>query len=101
MELMLYAVRFHDRPERLPVRRQQLQAHVKWLDEHRDVVLVGGSLRNELDEEPVGGLWLVQAPDKAAVEGLLRTDPFWVHGLRQSYEILHWCKAFPERQVSV
>lgn len=98
---MLYAVRFHDRPDRLPVRRQHLQAHIDWLDEHKDAVLVAGSLRHEPDEEPVGGLWLVEAACKAEVESLLLTDPFHVHGLRQSHEILCWTKAFPGRRVPI
>jgi hypothetical protein len=35
------------------------------------------------------------------VEQLLQSDPFWVQGLRQGYEIMHWFKAFPDRQVPV
>lgn len=98
---MLFAVRFHDRTGRAEVRRDRLQAHIDWLDEHKDVVLVGGSLRKELGESPVGGLWLVEAPDKNAVEALIQSDPFSIHGLRECHEIFHWSKAFPERKVSV
>lgn len=98
---MLYAVRFFDNPDQSHVRQQQMQAHVQWLDEHKDVVLIGGSLRDAPGEPPVGGLWLVEAPDKATVELLLQTDPFWVHGLPQGYEIFFWSKAFPDRKVFV
>ena len=40
-----------------------------------------------------GGLWIAHAESKAALETLLKTDPFYTAGLRQSYEILHWSKA--------
>jgi uncharacterized protein len=96
---MLFAVRFYDRTDQTEVRRQQLQAHIDWLDEHKDVVLIGGSLRTELGENPVGGLWLVEAPDKNAVEVLIQCDPFSIHGLRERHEIYLWSKAFPERKV--
>jgi uncharacterized protein YciI len=32
---------------------------------------------------------------------LLKFDPFWRNGIRQTYEILHWNKAFPDRKVPV
>ena len=98
---MLFAVRFHDQKDRAEVRCQQLQAHINWLDEHRELVLIGGSLRKELGENPVGGIWLVEAPDKNAVEVLIQSDPFSIHGLRERHEILLWSKAFPERKVPV
>ena len=97
---MLYAVRFHDRPDRADVRRDQMQAHLAWLDAHRDQVLVAGSLRTEPGTHPVGGLWIVEAEDSAAVDALLRNDPFFVHGLRERHEIHFWSKAH-ERKVLV
>ena len=98
---MLFAVRFVDKPDMFAVRQAQLQAHIDWLDAQRGTVLVGGSLRHDPGENPVGGLWLVDAPDKATIERLMRTDPFWIHGLRASYEILHWSKAHPDRQAII
>lgn len=99
---MLFAVRFDDHADRLGVRLQHLQAHVDWLDAHRDQVLVGGSLRHAPhDVQPVGGLWIVEADSKAAVDALMQTDPFWVHGLRARCEILAWSKSHPERKTLV
>ncbi|MFT3735619.1 MAG: YciI family protein [Rhodocyclaceae bacterium] len=98
---MLFAVRFYDRPDQLAVRQQYLQAHIDWLDVQRDVILVGGSLRAEPGATPEGGLWVVNAPDRATIEALIESDPFWIHGLRARYEIHFWSKAFPERKVPV
>jgi len=98
---MLYVARFADRPNSASKRKELLPAHIAWLDQNKDTILVAGSLRPEHGEDPVGGLWVVEAKDKKTIEALLQTDPFWVHGLRQSCEIMHWSKAFPERKVPV
>ena len=88
-------------PERAALISQYFPAHVEWLKQHESVILVPGSLRAELDAPPVGGLWIVRAESKADVETLFRTDPFWVNGLRQSYEIFYWSKAFPDKAVPI
>ncbi len=98
---MLFAVFLTDKPDHAQVRSNHLQAHIDWLEQHRDVILVGGSLRHEPSQLPKGGLWIAQADSKQQLEALLQTDPFYLVGLRQSYEILHWSKANSERQVLI
>jgi len=98
---VLYVVRFADKPNSAAKRKELLPAHLEWLDENKDMILVAGSLRPEYGEDPVGGMWVVEAKDKKTIEALFQTDPFWVNDLRQKYEILYWSKAFPERRVPV
>ena len=98
---MLFAVIFTDRPGQGDVRAQHLQAHVDWLEAHRDVIPVGGSLRVEPGDVPRGGLWIAEADSKAQIERLLRTDPFYLAGLRQGWEILHWSKANAARRALI
>lgn len=98
---MLFVVRLVDRPGSLTVRQRSLPAHLEWLDQHQEQVRVAGSLRPQPDAAPVGACWIVEATDKIAVEKLIHSDPFWVCGLRQEFEILHWSKAFPERFTPV
>ncbi len=95
---MLFAVIFKDKPNSGELRKLHLTAHIAWLDLHQSVVRVGGSLRSELDQTPVGGLWIVEAKTKNAIHDLLETDPFWTVGLRQSVEVFHWSKAFEDRK---
>lgn len=92
----LFAVHFQDRPAAGELRRQLLQAHLEWVAAHQEAVRVAGSLRESPDATPVGGLWVVRAPDKAAVEAIIATDPFTTGGLRERWEILHWSKALPQ-----
>jgi uncharacterized protein YciI len=90
---MLFAVLFTDRPGHGALRAAELDAHVRWVAEHQDQVLVAGSLRVEPCDVPKGGLWIVEAPSKQAVLELMKTDPFTTCGLRQQVEVLHWNKA--------
>lgn len=98
---MLFAVIFTDKPNHGHVRAAQLQAHIEWLEQHRDVIPVGGSLRHEPGDTPRGGLWIAQAESKAQLEALIQTDPFYLAGLRQHYDILHWSKANEARQALI
>jgi len=98
---VLFAVLFTDRPDLGELRAQHLQAHIEWLERNKDVIPVGGSLRQELGQVPRGGLWISEANSKNQLEDLLKTDPFYIAGLRQSYEILHWSKANEERKVLI
>ncbi|HXA47127.1 MAG TPA: YciI family protein [Burkholderiaceae bacterium] len=98
---MLFAIRFTDKPSMLDVRKRFLPAHIEWLDQRQDTILVAGSLRANVDANPVGALWIVEADDEAQVEAVFQTDPFWVNGLRAGVEIMLWSKAFPLRKVEV
>lgn len=97
---MLFAVIFNDRPHQGALRAEYLQAHIDWVANHRDTVRVAGSLRDEPGQVPKGGLWIVEAESKEAIHQLMQTDPFWICGLRERVEVLHWSKAL-ERQVLV
>ncbi len=92
---MLFMVRFTDRPDRLDVRQAHGEAHLAWLAQQAGVIRLGGPLRPREDASPVGAMWLVEAPSAEAIEAMIETDPFWIHGLRAGVEILHWRKAVP------
>jgi uncharacterized protein YciI len=91
---MLFAIIFTDKPGHAGLRAGHLAAHISWLAEHQDTVLVAGSLREQPDAVPKGGLWIVEAASREAVLELMKSDPFYTCGLRQDVEVLHWSKAF-------
>ena len=98
---MLFAVIFTDKPGHEKLRAEQLSAHIQWVDQHKDVVLVAGSLREEPQDVPRGGLWVVEANSKESVLELMKTDPFYSCGLRQGVEVLHWSKALQDHKAMV
>jgi uncharacterized protein len=94
---MLFAVLFTDKPGHAAVRAEHLRAHIAWVAQHQDTVLVAGSLRVEPGDVPKGGLWIVEAASKSDVMDLLKTDPFYTCGLREKVEVLHWSKALDQK----
>ena len=93
---MLFVVILTDRPDTAALRQQWLAQHVEWLKQ-QTAVRQAGALREAPDASPVGGCWIVEAADAAAVAALLQADPFWAIGLRETVRILHWSVIYPER----
>lgn len=98
---MKFIILFRDNPDADPdVRKTHMPLHLDFLERHRDTIDAAGPLTAE-DGTGAGGLWILDAPDAAAVEVLVKEDPFWPTGLRQSYDILAWKQVFAEgtRQI--
>ena len=98
---MLFAVLLTDKPNHGSLRDEHLHAHIAWVDKNKERVLVAGSLRQEPKDVPRGGLWIVEAKSKAEVHEMMESDPFFVQGLRQHIEVLHWSKALPNHRALV
>ncbi len=99
---MLFAVRFHDIADGLPIRNAHMDAHMAWLGANDDAIVAAGPLRvGDPDSTPVGALWLVRAKDFASAEALLAGDPFMKNGLRAKTEIYHWAKGYPSYTVEI
>src|SRR5215831_18726485 len=91
---MKFIVLFEDDPAAGPdVRREHMPAHLAFLENHSEKVQAAGPLQAS-DGQGAGGLWLVDAADPAAVDALVRQDPFWPTGLRKSVRILRWNQVF-------
>lgn len=98
---MLFIVQFEDHPNVSELREKLFESHIAFLDRQKDRVLVPGSMRTVPGDEPVGGLWIVEAEDEAGVRALFEDDPFWVNGMRARVKINGWKKAFPDRKVPI
>ncbi|WP_299620684.1 YciI family protein [Pelagibius sp.] len=91
---MLYVVLFEDNEERgTELRREHLPAHLEFLERSKDRITAAGPLLSAASAAE-GGLWLVEARDREAVERLVKDDPFWPTGLRRSYRIAVWKQVF-------
>jgi uncharacterized protein YciI len=96
---MLYMIRFMDHPEKLSLRMVHQKEHSAWMEEHRDKIVVAGGLRIEPDGAPIGALWIVDVPSRAAAEALYKSDPFFAAGLRRSVEVLVWTRCWTTEKV--
>jgi uncharacterized protein len=91
---MLYAVLLEDAPNLgTDIRRQHMPAHLAFLENNAAQIKAAGPLRTP-SGDPAGGLWLVEAENTGAVDALVKRDPFWPTGLRQSVRILGWSRVF-------
>jgi uncharacterized protein YciI len=93
---MLYIVLFEDNPSLgTDVRRQHMPAHLSFLAKNAARIKAAGPLR-ATSGEPAGGLWVVEAESPDVVDALVKDDPFWPTGLRQSVRILSWAQVFAD-----
>ena len=84
---------YADQPDRLQERAEHMAGHLAFLGRHGSQIIASGALRPSADGVPTGGIWIVNAESKAAVEALCKDDPFYKAGLRESVRVSHWAKA--------
>ena len=97
---MLFVARFTDKPDIAERREQLLEAHLDWL-KHNQNVRIAGSLRADVGQPSLGGLWIIEADSRADAEAVYQTDPFFANGLRAKVELYHYVKANPEIEVTL
>ena len=92
---MHFAVLFEDNDEFSDVRPKLMPDHLAFLERNASSVHAAGPLK-DADGVPAGGLWLVSADNREAVQALVEADPFWPTGLRKSIRILEWTQVFAD-----
>jgi len=91
---------FEDTPEMLMVRKEREPAHLAYLLEHQDEILLAGGCRDTPGEAFVGGLWVLEVSSKERAIELIENDPYYVPAFR-SYRLRTWGKAFADKDVSL
>jgi uncharacterized protein YciI len=100
--LPLFAAIFEDDMEAAErIRAVAEDAHVAWLEKHRDKVLVAGALRPAEEGPATGGLWLIEAASVEEARRICTEDPFFTEGLRKSFRLESWSKGFPREPVTL
>jgi uncharacterized protein YciI len=94
--MKLFAVLFEDDLQHAAaIRQEYLESHFDFLQANATSIKTAGPLSRQGDAF-AGGLWLVEAPDVAEVERLVKADPFWSAGLRKSVQVLAWNRVFAD-----
>jgi len=81
---MLYVVHALDKKDILPTRAKHYRDHSIHLDKaeaHAVDVVTAGTLVAEDGETPVGGIFVFDAKDRAAVDTFTQSDPYHVNGV--------------------
>ena len=92
---MIFAVLFEDNDDFAEMRPKLMPDHLAFLERNAAAIRAAGPLKDD-EDVPAGGLWLVTADSRAAVQALVEADPFWPTGLRKSVRILEWTQVFAE-----
>jgi len=96
---MKFIVLFEDNPAiGLDVRKMHMQQHLTFLEKNNQQIDTAGPLQSA-DGTAAGGLWIVNGESEEIAEELVRADPFWPTGLRQSYKIMRWSQVFADGKV--
>ena len=78
---MLYILYNEDRPDGLAIREATREAHLAYLERHKDKVVLGGGLLSEDGRTRLGSVFLINVPDRKAAETFSAEEPFRKAGL--------------------
>jgi len=93
---MPFFVRLVDKPGTGSLRQAHRDAHIAYVREHVDRFLIGGvTLDHAEGAAPNGAAYVLDFPDRAAVEAYLAGDPFVRAGLFELIEIRPYRKTLP------
>ena len=84
---MLYILYNEDRPDGQAVREATREAHLAYLDRHKDKVVLGGGLLSEDGATRLGSVFIINVPSRKAAEAFSADEPFRKAGLFQTVKI--------------
>ena len=92
MQFMAYCL---DKPGALEIRMANRPKHVEYLTSYNDKLLFAGPLLDE-KEAMIGSLLVLDVADRAAMDAVLKNDPYAKAGLFQSVTVHGTRKSFPK-----
>ena len=84
---MLYIVYQIDGPDSPEIRAATRDAHFKYLDEHEDILILGGAMLAEDGNTRTGSVLIINVENLAAAEAFSENEPFRRAGLFERVEI--------------
>lgn len=91
---MPFAIITQDKDGHAHVRNAHQDAHKRYLDEHKHLLLAAGAMLDDDGETAHGGILLVDVETREEAEIFVRNDPFRTAGLFGDVKITRWRKAF-------
>lgn len=89
---MLYIIYQIDKPGAEDVRAAAREDHFKYLDDHEDMLVLGGALLGADGKTRTGSVLIVNAKNRASAEAFSENEPFRKAGLFVRVEINHMRK---------
>ena len=95
---MAFLVLTYDKAGHKHVRDEHRAAHYAHLEAHLPKLIASGGLRDDADENFIGGAIIFDTDSREEVERFVEEDPFTRAGLFERVEIVRWRPAFFDRQ---
>jgi uncharacterized protein YciI len=93
---MLFMFHCTDKAGAGDVRATNRNAHLDYLEAHKDRIFAAGPLLGDDGAAMVGSLLVIECADKAAAEDFAANDPYAKAGLFDKVEIRAWRRVFPK-----
>jgi len=84
---VLYILYNEDRPDGLAIREATREAHLAYLERHKDKLVLGGGLLSEDGKTRLGSVFILNVPDRQAAEKFSSEEPFRKAGLFKTTKI--------------
>ncbi len=84
---MLYVIYQVDKPNSRAIRAAQRAAHLKYLDDHEDILVLGGAMLAEDGTTRTGSVLIINVPNQEVAERFSANEPFRQAGLFERVEI--------------
>jgi uncharacterized protein YciI len=92
---MLFLVQCVDKPNAAELRQQTRPAHLEYLKAFTPQILIAGPTLGDDQATPTGSVFVLDLPDRAAVERFCADDPYAKAGLFQRTTIQFFRKVIP------
>ncbi|MCK9508790.1 MAG: YciI family protein [Pigmentiphaga sp.] len=87
MLYIIYQLDVDDRSVSGDIRKRVKPDHLKYLDQHEDILVLGGAMLADDGVERVGSTLIINVPNREAAEAFSRNEPFRSAGLFKSVTI--------------
>jgi hypothetical protein len=84
---MLYIIYQVDKAGAREIRERTREAHLAYLDRHKDILVLGGALLADEGVARLGSVLIVNVPSRQAADAFSENEPFRKAGLFQSVSI--------------
>ncbi len=84
---MLYILYQEDGPDSARLRDAHRQAHFAYLEQHKDILVLGGALLADDGTTRTGSVLILNVPSRAAAEAFSADEPFRKAGLFKSVKL--------------
>lgn len=94
---MLFVIHCIDKPGMEAARAAAIEGHVAYLATRPIKVVMSGPLTSDDGARTVGSFFIVEAADRAAVEGFQAADPLFLAGIWATVDVRAFAKRIDNR----